>query len=127
MERSEQSAAAGAPRPAFMEHRWGQRLRCQARVSISAGPGITGTGCVRDVSTSGAFIETTLHLPIQARVMLLVQGNESAPHPVAIAASVARVADDGIGVEWCDTPAGSICPVLGCTTSCAGDPFHARV
>jgi hypothetical protein len=111
--------AVGQPGPTFMEHRWGQRMRCQANVRLSAGNGIGGSGRVRDVSTSGAFIETAVDLPMHARVMLTVSGNESATHEVEIAAIVARVGRDGIGVEWCETPAGSICPVLGCTTRCA--------
>jgi hypothetical protein len=32
---------------------------------------------------------------------------------------VVRVEPGGIGVEWCETPAGSICAVVGCTTRCA--------
>ena len=119
MEQSTNREAAGKPGPIFMEHRWGQRMRCQARVYLSAGAGICDTGRVRDVSSSGAFIETTLHLPMQTRVMLVVRGNKSATHEVEIAASVARVSRDGIGVEWCETPACSICAVVGCTASCA--------
>jgi len=102
-----------------MEHRWGRRMCCQARVSISAGVDITGAGCVRDVSSSGAFIETTINLPMNTRVTLLVKGNESSTHVVDIAAIVVRVAKDGVGIEWCETPGGSICPVLGCATPCA--------
>ena len=60
MEQSTNREAAGKPGPIFMEHRWGQRKRCRARVYLSAGAGISGTGHVRDVSSSGAFIETTL-------------------------------------------------------------------
>ena len=119
MEQSTNREGVGDPLPVFMEHRWGQRKRCRARVYLSAGAGISGTGCVRDVSSSGAFIETTLQLPMHARVMLNVRGNESATHEVDIAAAVARVENDGIGLEWYETPAGSICAILGCTTLCA--------
>jgi hypothetical protein len=119
MEHSTNRAAACNPTPVFMEHRWGQRKHCRARVYLSAGAGISGAGSVRDVSSSGAFIETALHLPMHARVMINVRGNESATHEVDIAASVARVDNDGIGVEWYETPAGSICAILGCTTLCA--------
>ena len=119
MEQSTNREAAGKPGPIFMEHRWGQRKCCRARVYLSAGAGISGTGHVRDVSSSGAYIETTLPLPMHARVMLNVRGIESATREVDIAASVARVDNDGIGVEWYETPAGSICAILGCTTLCA--------
>ena len=83
-------------------------MACQARVRISAPGGITGAGRVRDVSSSGAFIETMTHLPMHTRVMLTV-----------LAAMVVRVARTGFAVEWCETPGGSICSVVGCTTPCA--------
>jgi hypothetical protein len=105
--------------PSFMEHRWGQRLRCQAKVRISAANGISGSGNVRDVSASGAFIETAVKLPVNATATLVVMGNESAARAVEILASIVRIARDGVGVEWRDTPAGSICTVLGCTSHCA--------
>jgi len=119
MEKSASEEPVDAPNPFFMEHRWGQRLPCRAHVRICVSDDINGAGRVRDVSSSGAFIETAIRLPVYARVALVVLGNESATHPVEINASVVRVASDGIGVEWCDTPARSICEVLGCTTRCA--------
>lgn len=94
-------------------------MACQARVRISAPGGITGAGRVRDVSSSGAFIETTTHLPMHTRVMLMVLGNESSTRVVEIAAMVVRVARTGFAVEWCETPGGSICSVVGCTKPCA--------
>jgi PilZ domain len=116
MEQSVTTESPGKSQPFFMEHRWGQRIPCQAHVRLSASDGISGAGRVRDVSSSGAFIETTLELPVYARVALLVLGNESATRVVEITASVARVGRGGIGVEWCETPAGSICRALGCAT-----------
>jgi hypothetical protein len=101
-----------------MEHRWGQRMPCRALVRVSERDGIGGSGRVRDVSSSGAFIETSSRFAVNARLALVVLGNESATHPVEIAAIVVRVGRDGIGVEWCDTPAGAICSVLGCIKSC---------
>lgn len=118
--------AAGTPRSLFMEHRWGQRMPCRARVRLSAGTGISGAGRVRDVSSSGAFIQTALALPVHARLALVVLGNESATRAVEITASVARVDRDGFGVEWCETPAGSICSVLGCMTQCSAASNFAR-
>ena len=101
-----------------MEHRWGQRMPCRAVVQL-ARTGVGASSRVRNVSLSGAFIETTVDLPLYSRLALSVMGNESAKHPVEIAATVVRVEHDGVGVEWCETPAGSICPVLGCIRRCA--------
>ncbi len=102
-----------------LEHRWGERIACRALVRMSAGAGIAGPGRVRDVSSSGAFIETALALPVNARVVMWVTGNESATRVVEIFASVVRAERDGVAVEWCETPEGSICSVLGCATRCA--------
>jgi len=102
-----------------LEHRWGLRSLCKALVRLSTGTGITGTGRVRDISTSGAFIETTARLAVNAQVDLVILGNESATHTVELAATVVRVEREGIGVEWCRTPARSICAVVGCSVRCA--------
>lgn len=119
MEQSAVTELAGIPRPFFMEHRWGQRMSCRARVRLSAGAGNSGAGRVRDISWSGAFIETALDLPVYTQLNLVVLGNESATRTVEITASVVRVDRGGVGVEWCDTPASPICAVIGCTARCA--------
>lgn len=102
-----------------MEHRWGQRIDCRARVRIEVGDGLTGVGRVRNVSSSGAFVETSLDLIESTRVTLMVLGNESATLAVEIPAIVVRLERGGVGVEWCEIPAGSICQKVGCTTRCA--------
>jgi hypothetical protein len=119
MERAAADQTSG-PLPArFMEHRWGQRMPCRATVRISHGTRSGDNGRIRDVSSSGAFIETALQIPVYARLTLWVLGNESAAHAVELSATVVRVARDGVGVEWCDTAAGEVCRVVGCTTRCA--------
>jgi hypothetical protein len=105
--------------PRFMEHRWGQRMPCRAVVRISDGKQASGAGRVRDISSSGAFIETALDIPVYARIALSVLGNESAAHAVELSATVVRVDRDGFAVEWCETPDGEVCGVVGCITRCA--------
>ena len=107
-----------------LEHRWGERARCRARVRLSTGTGISGAGRVRDISSSGAFIETSADVPMNSKLDLVILGNESAVKAVEMTATVVRVDRDGIGVEWTMTPACSICSVLGCTTRCK-DPGAA--
>jgi hypothetical protein len=118
MEQSGFTQMAGNHRAPFMEHRWGQRMPCRAHVQLSADAGFSGAGRVRDISSSGAFIETALALPVYTRVTLVMLGNASATRTVEIIASVVRVDRDGIGVEWYETRDGSICDVVGCTTRC---------
>jgi hypothetical protein len=102
-----------------LEHRWGERFRCKALVHLSTGTGTSSTGRVRDISSSGAFFETAVEFPVNAPLDLVMLGNESATHAVNMTATVVRVDRDGIGVEWCNTPACLICSVVGCTVRCA--------
>lgn len=118
MEHSDIGRAGESSPPLFMEHRWGERIPCRARVRLSSETRV-GNGRIRDVSASGAFIETALDLPECAPVTLFVLGNESATRIVEVCAIVVRSARDGIAVEWCDTPALSICTILGCSVRCA--------
>jgi hypothetical protein len=109
----------GGARHFAMEHRWGQRVPCKLRVRLSASAGLGGAGRLRDVSMSGAFVETRIALPLFARLAdAVLPENPSAARETEITAIVVRAERDGVGIEWCDTPAGSICALLGCTTRC---------
>ena len=101
-----------------MEHRWGRRIACGTPVRLTTAGALIDHCRLRDVSMSGAFIETTLELPMLARISLTVLRAEPQAE-CEISASVVRLARDGVGVEWCETPAGTICALLGCKTRCA--------
>ena len=47
-----------------MEHRWGQRVSADVIVRLIGAPGAIGTGRLCNVSATGAFVETNLHLPL---------------------------------------------------------------
>ena len=84
-----------------MEHRWGQRVPVGMRVRLSCLPYAIGSGWLRDVSVSGAFIETNLRLPLLASVHVEVElpgCGRATRHSVA--GHVARQAEDGVGIEW---------------------------
>jgi len=114
--RAAEASTVGGPR---MEHRWGQRRPCRARVSVAAGAGITGTARVRDVSISGAFLETALPLPLFSQIAVAVLHDDGATHTPEFTASVVRTEPEGVGIEWCEPVAGSICRLLGCAIKCA--------
>jgi hypothetical protein len=105
-----------------MEHRWGQRRRCRASVSVSTGAAVTGTARVRDVSTSGAFLETALPLPLFSQIAIAVLREDGATRSREFTASVVRAEPDGVAIEWCEPVAGSICCSLGCAIKCAASP-----
>jgi hypothetical protein len=112
------AAAHATPSAPIMEHRWGHRRPCRARVCISAGTGVAGTARVRDVSVSGAFLETALPLPLFAQIAVAVLQDDGAQHRLEFTAAVVRTAPDGVGIEWCEPVTGSICRLLGCNLRC---------
>jgi hypothetical protein len=79
-----------------VEHRWGHRVPVGLEVRLVCRPLAIGTGRVRDVSVSGAFIETALEVPLLAHVRVQASNFEAAAH-------VVRADPDGIGIgiEWC--------------------------
>lgn len=79
-----------------MEHRWGQRVAIKMPVGFNGCP--QAMSWIRDVSASGAFIETTslASLFSLVHVTFMVGGSMQ-----SVFAYVARVCGDGVGVEWC--------------------------
>jgi hypothetical protein len=86
-----------------MEHRCGQRISTDVPVSLIALPAAIGAGRILNVSSTGAFIQTDLALPLLSLVYL--EAGE-APRGVGVsgrfAAFVVRQCASGVGVEWCD-------------------------
>jgi len=106
-----------------MEHRWGRRRACRARVFVSGGNGVAGVGGLRNVSMSGAYLETDMSLPLFARIAVSVLLDDGSKCDEFTATVVRREAH-GAGIEWTEPVAGSICGALGCAAHCsfAGDP-----
>jgi hypothetical protein len=112
------AAQSAAPASQLMEHRWGQRRRCRARVCVSGGAGVGGTARVRDLSISGAFLETALPLQLYSQIALAVLRDDGSKHLFEFTAAVVRTTPDGVGIEWCEPVAGSVCQLLGCALEC---------
>jgi hypothetical protein len=104
-----------------MEHRFGRRSVCGSVVRISAGTGIAGVGRLRDVSLSGAYVQTALDLPLYGLLSLTRATPEESG--IELLAAVVRRDANGVGVEWCETPACSICRIFGCAQPCEVDDF----
>lgn len=104
--------------PAFIEHRWGRRIPCSAPVRLLA-PGHHIDARLRDLSSSGAFIETDFAPPVCTPVTVAILREDGSQREQELRALVVRVEAGGMAVEWCETPSGPVCPVLGCTALCA--------
>lgn len=84
-----------------MNHRWGRRFAASLRVRLSYPPYAIAAGQLTDISISGAFVRSTLALPLLARVRIaLASAGEAAPQEIE--AHVVRRADGGFGVEWAE-------------------------
>jgi len=85
-------------------------------VRLGSGGAELGMGNLANVSLSGAFLETALELPLFAT--LEISSDAGCDRRVQLLASVVRRDRNGVGVEWCETPARSICSIFGCTRHC---------
>lgn len=114
-----QAAAAMGETAQRMEHRWGLRRPCRAKVRISAGSGIAGTGQLRNVSMSGALLETTLPLSLFSQIGIAVLRDDGSRRSTEFTATVIRIGPGNFGLEWCQTAPGSVCRMLGCARECS--------
>jgi hypothetical protein len=86
-----------------MEHRWGRRESTDVTVQFLARSGAVGRGRVLNISSTGAYLQTAVSLPLNSLVYL----EPTAPMPVVgnirrISASVVRQDALGVGLEWCE-------------------------
>jgi len=110
-----------------MEHRWGRRVEADTPVRLTCRPYAVGSGRIRNLSVSGAFIETPLELPLLARVNVIVAewAEESFSEPDEIVACVVRTDVDGIAVEWCELAPAAVVRLLGETVAARAVPREA--
>jgi hypothetical protein len=84
-----------------MEHRCGRRRPIDMEVRLIGVPGAIGVGRMRDLSATGAFVQTLLELPVLAPVY--VEPIEPHAHVLetrTVAAFVVRGTATGLGLEW---------------------------
>ena len=70
-------------------------------VRLSSSGAEIGMGSIANVSTSGAFLETKIRLPVDARITLEPAASANAAlDGLKLDARVARVDRRGLGIEW---------------------------
>ena len=85
-----------------MEHRWGERIRMDMPVHVSADD-VTGIrGCMRNISLSGALLRIDANLRLNALIEVSVELPQSLHSPAILLAHVARKGKEDIGIEWCE-------------------------
>jgi hypothetical protein len=84
------------------EHRWGHRIAVDLPVQVVA-PGLRAFhGHLKNLSWSGALIETDRELPLHALIAISVELTEMGNSATTVTARVTRQLEDALGVEWCE-------------------------
>jgi hypothetical protein len=83
------------------ESRWGDRVKVNIPVHLSADALVGADGCMRNLSLSGAFVKANIDLGLHS----LIEVSIKMPSPQlaeAITAYVSRRLKEGVGIEWCE-------------------------
>lgn len=105
----ERHEAAGGPYyvkarcEVHMEHRWGTRQPLDVGIKLYVGSKPAKTGRLLNASSSGAYVATSIPLPIMTPIQLAL-GWDGFQHADRhrIAAYVVRSDARGVGIEWQD-------------------------
>jgi hypothetical protein len=82
------------------ESRWGNRVRVNIPIQISANALTGADGCMKNLSLSGALVKADVDLRLHALIKVSIK--MPLQRAAAITAYVSRKAGDGVGVEWCE-------------------------
>ena len=97
-----------------MEHRWGYRRQFDRIVWVRTAGGATSRGCIRNVSISGAWVDSPLQLPALVNVSIqfrVLRAGRTATR--SLRGQVVRVAQSGFAVEWGDVTPSALRAFLG--------------
>ena len=83
------------------EGRWGDRVRVNIPVEMSANAVASAVGCIKNLSLSGALVKAEVDLGLHSLIQVSIKMPSLASQPTAITAYVSRKIQDGVGVEWC--------------------------
>jgi hypothetical protein len=84
------------------ESRWGDRVRVNIPVQVSADALAGADGCMTNLSLSGALVKADVDLGLNALIHVSIKMPPPSQRAAAITAYVCRKAGQGVGVEWCE-------------------------
>jgi len=111
----------------YMEHRWGYRQDVSRPVHLGTRGGLAARGTIRNVSISGAFVVSSLPVPLFSHVRVqftaMLDGQRTA---MVLEAQVVRRDDTGVGVEWCEFAPDAVRALMMVPPFRAGDAPHGE-
>jgi hypothetical protein len=100
-------------KPLFGEgHRWGQRIAVDIPVLMAACALPAIHGHLKNLSLSGALVETDHELPLHAYIAISIKRPEVAESATRVMARVARYSKGSVGVEWCEFASSTVKDLL---------------
>jgi len=97
-------------------HRWGQRIAVHIPVQVAAFALPAFHGHLKNLSWSGALIETDHELTLHAYTAISVKLPEMGDSATTVAARVTRQLKDALGVEWCEFAPSTVKDLLRSTS-----------
>jgi len=86
-----------------MEHRWGRRWDTAIDATLFSRRCAVGRGRIRNLSLTGAFVQTPFAFrPLSLVDLELCLGLSHRKETHRVAGTVVRSSSDGIGIEWSD-------------------------
>jgi PilZ domain len=85
-----------------LEHRWGERVRVNIPVHVSAAALDGIDGCMKNLSLSGALMKSDCELRLNTLIEVRIELPLPPPRVAVIKAHVSRKLKEGVGIEWCD-------------------------
>jgi hypothetical protein len=84
------------------EGRWGERVKVNIPVQVSADTLAGADGCMKNLSLSGALMKANVDLGLHSLVEVSIKMPSTSQRAEAITAYVSRRTKEGVGIEWCE-------------------------
>jgi hypothetical protein len=84
------------------ESRWGERVKVNIPVQVSAEALAGAEGCMKNLSLSGALMKADIDLRLHSLIEVSIKMPSPSQRAEAITAYVSRKVKEGVGVEWCE-------------------------
>jgi hypothetical protein len=85
-----------------LEHRWGERIRVNIPVHVSAAALARVDGCMKNLSLSGALMKSDSDLRLHTLIEVRIDLPPPSPRVAVVKAHVSRKLKEGVGIEWCE-------------------------
>jgi hypothetical protein len=83
-----------------LDHRWGERFGVNIPVRVSADALARVDGCVKNLSLSGALMESNCELRLHALIEVRIDLPPPTSRTAVLSAYVSRKLNTGVAIEW---------------------------